>query len=145
MALINCPECGKEISDKSEKCIHCGYPIQQSNLCKINGKEFDLSFLLDDSYSILYKVRDLIQISGSDITHVKPEVEKIIQQKEIPKFLNLPLKKSDDDTVPKCPTCSSTNIKRISATERTTSIIGLGIFSKKINKTYKCLNCKCTW
>lgn len=29
MALINCPECGKEISDKSQSCIHCGYPIQQ--------------------------------------------------------------------------------------------------------------------
>lgn len=28
MALINCPECGKEISDSSEKCIHCGYPLK---------------------------------------------------------------------------------------------------------------------
>lgn len=27
MALINCPECGKEISDKAEHCIHCGFPI----------------------------------------------------------------------------------------------------------------------
>lgn len=27
MAIINCPECGKEISDKTSKCIHCGYPI----------------------------------------------------------------------------------------------------------------------
>ena len=27
MALIKCPECGKEISDKSEKCIYCGYPL----------------------------------------------------------------------------------------------------------------------
>ena len=27
MALINCPECGKEISDKSQACIHCGYPL----------------------------------------------------------------------------------------------------------------------
>lgn len=25
--LINCLECGKEISDKSSVCIHCGYPI----------------------------------------------------------------------------------------------------------------------
>lgn len=24
MALIKCPECGKEISDKAQKCIHCG-------------------------------------------------------------------------------------------------------------------------
>lgn len=27
MALINCPECGKEISDKSKICIHCGFPL----------------------------------------------------------------------------------------------------------------------
>ena len=30
MAIINCPECGKEISDKSETCIHCGYPLKES-------------------------------------------------------------------------------------------------------------------
>lgn len=27
MALINCPECGREVSDKANACIHCGYPI----------------------------------------------------------------------------------------------------------------------
>lgn len=25
MALINCPECNKEISDKVKSCPHCGY------------------------------------------------------------------------------------------------------------------------
>lgn len=29
MALITCPECGKQISDKAPACIHCGCPIQQ--------------------------------------------------------------------------------------------------------------------
>ncbi len=29
MAIINCPECGKEISDKSETCIYCGYPLKE--------------------------------------------------------------------------------------------------------------------
>lgn len=29
MALMICPECGKEISDLSDKCIHCGYPIKK--------------------------------------------------------------------------------------------------------------------
>ncbi len=28
MALIKCPECGKEISDKAAACIHCGCPLQ---------------------------------------------------------------------------------------------------------------------
>ena len=27
MALINCPECGKQISDKAISCIYCGYPL----------------------------------------------------------------------------------------------------------------------
>lgn len=27
MALIKCPECGKEVSDKAQACIHCGYPF----------------------------------------------------------------------------------------------------------------------
>lgn len=30
MALMNCPECAKEISDKSPVCIHCGYPIEKT-------------------------------------------------------------------------------------------------------------------
>ena len=29
MALIKCPECGKEISDKAKMCIYCGYPIDE--------------------------------------------------------------------------------------------------------------------
>ena len=28
MALIKCPDCGKEVSDKSEVCIKCGCPLQ---------------------------------------------------------------------------------------------------------------------
>ena len=27
MGLIKCPECGKEVSDKSTTCVNCGYPI----------------------------------------------------------------------------------------------------------------------
>lgn len=27
MALIKCPECGKQISDKSKQCVNCGYPL----------------------------------------------------------------------------------------------------------------------
>lgn len=29
MALIKCPECGKEISDKADKCINCGFPLEE--------------------------------------------------------------------------------------------------------------------
>lgn len=46
---------------------------------------------------------------------------------------------------PKCPTCGSTNIKKIGGVERGASIWAFGIFSKKINKTFKCGNCGYTW
>lgn len=38
MALINCPECGKQISDKAISCIYCGYPLA-SELSKSDPTE----------------------------------------------------------------------------------------------------------
>ncbi len=29
MAIIKCPECGKEVSDKAKVCIHCGAPLTE--------------------------------------------------------------------------------------------------------------------
>jgi DNA-directed RNA polymerase subunit RPC12/RpoP len=29
MALINCSECGKQISDRADKCLNCGNPINK--------------------------------------------------------------------------------------------------------------------
>ena len=37
MSLINCPECGAKISDKSDKCVKCGYPLK--NATEINGSK----------------------------------------------------------------------------------------------------------
>ena len=38
MAVIKCPECGKEISDKAMTCPHCGYPLMSDRFEKA-GKE----------------------------------------------------------------------------------------------------------
>lgn len=32
MAIIKCPECGKEISDKAKQCPSCGYPIEATTI-----------------------------------------------------------------------------------------------------------------
>lgn len=53
MALINCMECNKEISDKSEKCIHCGYPI--SEIEKNTTETFDQSTINDKLKELNYK------------------------------------------------------------------------------------------
>lgn len=47
--------------------------------------------------------------------------------------------------LPKCPTCQSTNIRKIGGLERGTSVFTFGLFSNKINKTFKCNNCGYSW
>ena len=34
MSLISCPECNREISDTSSKCIHCGYQLKKKKPVK---------------------------------------------------------------------------------------------------------------
>lgn len=46
---------------------------------------------------------------------------------------------------PECPTCHSKNVKRIFGVERGASVAMLGLFSRKINKSFKCNNCGYTW
>lgn len=29
MAMTNCPDCGKSVSDQSSSCINCGYPLKK--------------------------------------------------------------------------------------------------------------------
>lgn len=37
MALINCPECKREISDTARNCPHCGYSFEKMKFCKFCG------------------------------------------------------------------------------------------------------------
>lgn len=74
MALIICPECKKEISDKSDICIHCGFPIKTfikssaPNSCNINGTVYDLTKVYNaipitkDEYLKLDKVEQIKKI-----------------------------------------------------------------------------------
>lgn len=46
---------------------------------------------------------------------------------------------------PKCPTCGSTNIQKISATRKAMGAIGFGLLSKTARSQFECLDCKCKW
>lgn len=65
MALIKCPECGKEISDQAKACIFCGYPIpkvkpmtqnnevgydvkEQPNIAEISSNEPSVSLQMNE-------------------------------------------------------------------------------------------------
>lgn len=46
---------------------------------------------------------------------------------------------------PKCPTCSSTKVKRISGTAKVTGAVAFGLFSKTARSQFKCENCGYKW
>ena len=149
MALIICPECGKQVSDQSEQCVYCGYPIKQNTNCTINGIKFDLGFLLDDKIEYGTKCRMFALQHGCEIGQSRYYIDKIIETGIIPKTLTV---KTVDDVIkeqetlkPHCPTCGSTDIQKISGTKRWLSTGLFGLASSDIGKSMCCKKCGYKW
>ena len=68
MALIKCPECTKEVSDRSEKCVHCGYPIRQSFYTNIYIPKYRSDNFVEDF--MCYFIRDKVNITNENGTRV---------------------------------------------------------------------------
>ena len=47
--------------------------------------------------------------------------------------------------IPKCPTCQSQNIEKITTFDKAISFTVFDVFSRKFGKTFKCKNCGYLW
>lgn len=56
-----------------------------------------------------------------------------------------PRRFSDPVPLPHCPTCNSTNVKKISAGAKAVSVGLFGIFSQKVKHQFHCNNCGYEW
>lgn len=54
-------------------------------------------------------------------------------------------RKQESSNIPKCPTCSSTNLKKISTTSKAINTIAFGLLGTKRNKTFHCNQCGYEW
>ena len=43
MAMMACPNCGEQVSDKAKKCVHCGAVLipEEKRYCQECGAELD--------------------------------------------------------------------------------------------------------
>ena len=82
MALIHCPECGKEVSDQAPACIHCGYPLAKAReerfalvLLSLNSdyagivRTVQLELLIDDHAAAKDLVDHLPALLRRDMTY----------------------------------------------------------------------------
>lgn len=252
MALIKCPECGKEISDRAPVCVHCGYPLtllsggnveqrneikEKGNFEKKDGEQYSIKitnyygskvkvitvlknvfhYSMDDAKVAVNKLPLVIETSESktilrkvaqDFTDAGIEFEIVEGETKIEFDLKVTEKSKNDfrdsnsyktksifkkcpmcgsvtnqegvyycpkchvryeqiadntvifqsvsnsqdktyiienTNVPKCPTCQSTNIKKISGLAKAGSVIIWGILSQKVKKQWHCDNCGYEW
>ena len=151
MALISCPECNKEISDKSNACIHCGYPItseintkELSNYIKsIKGKNYDLRKVAELMLKKekIYAIKELRNMTGLGLAEAKEYVESM----DLDIYKNLSDSLSTNNAVfahLKCPLCNSTNIESITGFKKGASALAFGVFAANtVLSKYKCKSC----
>lgn len=113
------------------KIVNKKCPIQNKEVEFIFAEEYGSEFLICKECGYMITLKET-----EDYINQQNKMKQLREQED--------LKNSSKPTIT-CPYCQSTNTKPISGTERAVSILGLGIFSKKINKSCKCLDCKCTW
>lgn len=138
MALIKCPECGKDISNKSKQCIHCGFPLPTveeavkeipDGFCIIDGVARDLREALNkiDDYPNMTpdeqkKLKGWIfgQCQTISIYAAEQLLNIILETHAVPKEFDGSYKRAGNgrinniqptnQNIIKCPKCGSTAI-----------------------------------
>lgn len=160
MAILNCPECNGKVSDKIDNCPHCGYPIKESVFSSdrqytvVNGVEYDvteiINLILSNNNKNLERARNII-VSNMDISPIK-FIKPVYELKSAPKEINCEtltkwkhIQQKAKMLNPKCPTCQSIDIRKISATSKVVNTALFGIVGTKRHKTFHCNNCGYEW
>lgn len=98
MALINCPECKKQISDKALSCPHCGLPLSERQIIsnrgftEVSSANVDIDKILNDEYMInllmegrkIEAIKRCREITNWGLKDAKEAVERMALLRNIP-------------------------------------------------------------
>lgn len=131
MALIKCPECGKEVSDKALTCIHCGFPFDNSFNTNNSLKNV---IMISTHNNFLVAKRN---ISEEEALAFKKQQEPFCSEIIIlDSSINLEEYQKQWKNTPRCPNCGSTAITTgARGVNWTLGLIGAG---KTVNRCGKC-------
>lgn len=132
-------------------CKECGYiyegetPPNPCPVCKFSNT------LVDEDMDVLRQLNcsqqliDVMQkLRESDIIEYELKMSQFHTQYEQQQSIKKTQSQQFDNR-PKCPTCGSTNIRKISASAKMAGAIGFGLFSKTARSQFECLDCKYKW
>lgn len=146
---LYCPLCGKLIGfgHIGDRCKRCGTEMIDSGI-EINGNGPEVEAIARKHPMFNQQLHDILEKKEDE--DFERERQAVLQRKELEELRQRADREAEiqrhlDRNDPRCPICQSFDVRRIGAIDRATSILGLGIFSKKINKTYQCNHCKATF
>lgn len=149
MALNYCKKCGRIIQNTwGENNLKCDCCQCVTHLVPSEFLDNDLDCFFKDDKTEQQFIDKYIKTSPEFDQYLFDHKDEILTKQSAEFNTKMEHGKAvleEESHQPKCPTCHSKNIQKISGVERSASIIGFGFFSKKINKSYKCNHCGATW
>lgn len=126
-----------EIKDKDISiCPYCKNKLADTS---ISENEFDLiNDVSDSDRQFLEAMIDLKKKDPIEYQLKLSQFKTQLQQQESNKRI-------EEDNKPKCPTCGSTNIEKISLGKKAVGGALFGLFSSDVRKTMHCKNCGFKW
>lgn len=151
--LMYCKKCGRIVKDAKicDVCNSTTYPVPEEYWW--DGLDFLINPELKDQFieeciksssefdEELFNNRDKIRAEQSRKYEQAMAIGQAIVDGADPKIAF----RNAGKNMPKCPTCGSLSVQKIGGIERAASVGFWGLFSNKINKSYKCKNCGHTW
>ena len=126
---------------QKEKLFTCKEHNQKMIQVSMTYKEFNLLCEISSEPSFMSAMNDLKQ---KDIIEYELKMSQFRTQVEQQKNLQN-THQQQESNVPKCPTCGSTNIRKISASRKMLGAIGFGLLSKTARSQWECSNCGNKW
>lgn len=130
-------------------CNVCGFTKEEDSLgnCPVCNN----SIWIDEDIILLQKISSdesflnaMIDLKKKDPIEYQLKLNQFKVQLEQQQSMTAQVSQQSSAQI-KCPTCGSTNIKKISASRKLAGAIGFGLFSKTAKSQFECVDCKYKW
>lgn len=149
--FLICPKCAYgyyryyDFDPPHIKCEYCGEIIIETNIDVTKMRKLAVPANTHNQYEEeCIKIAKPLGIFDQNAFNERRKMEHD-EYLEVCQYLDKHQSSSKQQSTPHCPTCNSTNIKRISAASKAVGVGLFGIFSKTARSQFECKDCGYKW
>lgn len=139
MATYYCPKCKQNFSDEFDECIYCGSELIEGTIETEDVQTEKPIYEMSDA-EILEKYSDYRKRIEEQTGHTMTDAEFLCGIREARRdslshkadTYMRNIQETNAINIPKCPTCQSADIKKVSTMSKAGSVVLLGLFSQKV-------------